>query len=126
MNINLLETILTSECEYWVIQKENSDSQGDELQPTIMMIAIPITIDLGKKRGEIKLIDLEKLNSTNLDGNIILNQNYPPFQAQQTLNNVSSLFPIPHEQKEFLIQALKFVSDDIRRYEKIITDLKPK
>ena len=123
MNVNVLETILTSECEYWLLRKENKNNCNDELQPSIIMVVIPYRINSGKKRNDIKLIDLEELESIDLNGNIYLNQPYAPFQANVRLFNVTDAYPISCSQRDFLIESLHMDSDDIWKYKELIDKL---
>jgi hypothetical protein len=124
MNITILEKILTSEQEYWILRK-NNDSNGispQSFKPSVIMCVIPQEIKQGLKREEIKLTDLEKLQSICFV-NIFLNEEYPPFQSGQNFYNITEAYPIPSNQKEFLIKALNLKSDDIWDYKCLIDEI---
>ena len=124
MNISVLEKILTSDEEYWVLRKDN-EGYGINLQkfkPSIIMCVIPIEIKQGLKKEDIKLIDLEKLQSFYFS-NIFLNEDYAPFQSSQSFYNITDAYSIPCYQKEFLIKALDLQSDDIWDYKCLIDEL---
>ena len=124
MNISILEKILTSDQEYWILRKDN-DSHGINAQsfkPSVIMCVIPQEIKQGLKREDIKLTDLEKLQSSYFS-NIFLNEDYPPFQSGQSFYNITDAYPIPSKQKEFLIKALDLKSDDIWDYKNLIDEV---
>ena len=124
MNISILEKILKSEQEYWVLRK-NNDRHGinrQSFKPSIIMCVIPPEIKQGLKRDDIKLTDLEKLQSSYFS-NIFLNEDYPPFQIGQSFYNITDCYPIPSKQKEFLVKALSLESDDIMDYKKLIDEV---
>ena len=124
MNISILEKILTSEHEYWILKK-NNDTYGinaHSFKPSVVMCVIPQKIKQGLKREEIKLIDLEKLQSSYFF-NIFLNEDYAPFQDGQDFYNITKAYPIPSNQKEFLTKALNLNSDDIRDYKNLIDEV---
>jgi hypothetical protein len=124
MNVSILEKILTSEQEYWILRK-NNDTYGINAQsfkPSVIMCVIPKEITQGLKREDIKLTDLEELQSIYFT-NIFLNEDYPPFQSGQDFHNITEAYPIPCKQKEFLIKALALDSDDIWDYKKIIDEI---
>ena len=124
MNISVLKKILTSNEEYWILRK-NNDTIGinpKSYKASIIMCAIPIEIEQGLKVDEIKLIDLEKLQSIHFS-NIFLNQDYAPFQSCQSFYNITNAYPIPSNQKDFLIKALDLGSDDIWDYKLLIDEI---
>ncbi len=123
MNVRVLEQILTSDVEYWIFKKRNTDCHNIEFRPSIFMAVIPINILRFDNREDIKLIDLEGLVRVCLDGNIFLNEDYPPFQMGQDLHDVIEVYPIICNSREFLIKAMQLKSDNIRDYKNIIDEI---
>lgn len=121
MNTSLLEKILTSNYEYWVLKKE----YGDGSTPPIIFCAIPLEVPRGLKRENIRLIDLEQLYRIDIE-NVFLNKNISPFQIRVNLSSVTEAYPVTCNSKEFLKRALQLESNDIRDYVKLINELSEK
>lgn len=119
-NLDFLVELLVSDYEYWVVSKRNESPKSDHFKDSIMLIVIPLNIDRGLKRDEIKLSDLERLLHATIHGNIFLNEDYPPFQYGQSFYNIHMGFPVTSEIYQFMIDALALKSDDIFEYKKLI------
>ncbi len=122
MNIRILEEILRSTCDYWLIGKEIEKS-GNTFKQDVLFVSIPDKIRRGIPYKDIKLVDLKELHNANLDGSIFLNNDYPPFQRHQTLYDVNDIYPIERKHKEFLILALNNPRDNLLEYKKMYEDL---
>lgn len=124
MNTKVLEKILTTDEQYWIIRKDENSTgfNAQKFTNSIIMCTIPENIKQGKKREEITIVDLEELQGCN-HTNIYLNSDTPPFQLFQNFYRVTDCYPITCNKKEFLIKALLLDSDDIWDYKKIIDEL---
>lgn len=111
MNIPLLEKILKSNYEHWVIKQE----YGNGSTPAIIFCSFPLEVPRGLKRENIRLIDLERLYRIDIE-NVFLNKNIYPFQIGVNLSSVTEAHPVTCNPKEFLKRALQLESNDIRKY----------
>ena len=121
-NIDFLTKILMSKDEYWIVAKANSGCHGETFNDSILLIVIPYNVKRGLLRDDIKLIDLENLQNTKIEGNIFLNETYPPFQSGQTFYNIYDGFSIKRYSHDILINAVKLGSSDIWDYKKLIKE----
>ncbi len=125
-NINFLSKILSTKHEYWIVAKKNeynTISRKSRDKDSIIFISVPINIKIGVEYNDIKLVDLEKLQKANIDCNIFLNDNYPPFQMNQNLYNIFDGHPIESKQKLCLMKALELDSDNLWDYKKLIDEV---
>lgn len=122
-NIDFLKKILMSEAEYWLVAKEVTARQHlrDVRQKDhILFISIPKGIKRGLKYEEITLQELEKLNGSFCEQNIYINTEYPPFQRHISFYNIYDGFPVTHNIKQFLLNALVLGSSEIREFKELI------
>tara|TARA_R110000868_G_scaffold163029_1_gene395150 strand:- start:104 stop:508 length:405 start_codon:yes stop_codon:yes gene_type:complete len=129
METSILSEILTSTAEYWLVAKETyfqSGCQEKRGEDDIIFIAIPRNIPRGVKREDIKLSDLELLDTAPLDLNIYLNSDYPPFQYGLTMRGIYKISPVEGKfsRHEFLKRAFDLDSDDFYKYEVLLSELK--
>lgn len=127
-NIRFLTEILTTDSEYWVVAKEMTASvygRMERQKDHILLIAIPALIKRGISNDEIKLQDLERLQSCNVIENIHLNADYAPFQTGITFYNIYKGFALSGNFKQFLIEALTLDSNDIYQYKELFEKINP-
>jgi hypothetical protein len=133
-NIKILTSILTSNSHYWCVLKENKDGDNKHIGSEIYFITLPPDIVINKDRDEIKLIDLEQLQLSQMSHNICLNFRYTPFQQGITFYNIVDGFPINNKSnnyetydkiiKEFLTKSLENPKNtELNFYQKLYDDI---
>ena len=116
-----------SESEYWLVGKMdyvNRFGTMERIDDQILIVSIPMDIRRGLDRKDIMLSDLEALSRANVD-NIFLNEDYPPFQRYQTLNDVYVGCPIVFTNgntKNLLRDLLAINSKRFYDYKKVVDD----
>jgi hypothetical protein len=129
MKIDILKKVLMSESEYWVFHKYETYWNSTPATSSVFFAVIPLSIHHGKKYEEITLKDLEQLERVNLDGNVFLYPDYPPFQQGQTFYSVVNAFPVEKNVKEFFTRALALKSKEYYDYEdlykQILKEMEP-
>jgi hypothetical protein len=92
---------------------------------SVWLISINPRIRRGLKKDEILLTDLEALRSSE-PSNISLSNSYAPFQLGISMCNFTQGYPVTHDVRQFLIDALALQSNDIYDYQPLIKQPEPK
>ena len=125
-NYELYSQILESDAEYWCVAKETNSRMNFETtreKDEILFILVPIEIQTGQKREEIKYTDVDALKHTNIACSVHLSGTYTPFQAGQTFYSMYRGFPVKNNIRNFFEEAMKLKSNDIWDYEKLYKSL---
>lgn len=122
MHIDFLKQVISTTHDYWCVAREDHASncgRYERIKDQIIFLSIPKDIPRGVEPKEILLSDAEKLERSNMDCNIFLNEPYAPFQIVQTFRGVYRAFPVIEKQREFIIAAMQMEVDDLYEYEKL-------
>lgn len=129
LDMTLLKEIMASNDEYWIVAKRTHYrecfrfKQGED---DILLIGIPSELR-ELIIGEMNIDDLtigkaKKIINIDVDTNIFLSDDYPPFQKGFVFGDFYKGYPIVKVRcQDFLRKALELKSHDIEQY-KVILD----
>ena len=134
-NANFLSKILTSDCRYFIVAKENYTNEYSRRvrkDDSILLVSIPFNFSVDSKLEDLKFVEIQKLNDSYAETNIILNAGYFPFQIGIRFSDFYTGFPLSaiegngwcFDFKPFLIEALSLESNSIYDYEKLAIEHK--
>lgn len=125
METNFLKQILQSNSEYWVVAKKDSRRNGgvdESLPDDIIFISIPQHL-INKKYEDIKLSDLEELDSLRDISGIHLSKSYTPFQYGISMYRCYKGFPVEKKIREFIEKVISLRNNNLYYYEDIYKEL---
>jgi len=126
MHIDFYKKILMSTYCYWIVAQQCEAMvycKLKRIEDDIIFIAIPENIKRGLEYKDIKLKDIEEIETTNIITNIYLTNNYAPFQHGISFKNIYDGFYIDGKSnniKDILIKALKIKSNEIYKYKELL------
>lgn len=125
-NLRIYKEILMEDCEYWIGAKniEYNTVTGRSKKPDeILLFSIEPRFGCGLDYEGILLSEIEELKASNINTNIFLNTNFPPFQVGQSLSSLYQVYPIKTNINKFLREALALDSDSFYDYKRLYESL---
>ena len=129
-NAEFLTKILTSDCRYFIVAKENHTNEYSRMvrkDDSILLIQIPFDFNVNNKLEELKYVELQKLNDSYIDMTIFLNAGYFPFQNGLRFSDFYDGFSISTSNEEswsfgfkpFLIEILSLNSNNLYEFKEL-------